>query len=224
MAIEMGGKTGLVPVDDRVARFLEAETGQAVELPAPEDRRSDGDAEFASVHEYRAEELAPQVSKPSNPENAVDVGEVAGTDVDQLFVGTCTNGRYEDISLVASVLEGETLASGTRMVVVPASGSVYRKLLATGEMATLVDAGAVVQAAGCGPCAGYHQGVLGDGDVCLATANRNFPGREGSMESSVYLASPATVAVSALYGEITDPREYDGLPRLGDNALAEVEA
>jgi 3-isopropylmalate/(R)-2-methylmalate dehydratase large subunit len=222
MAIEMGGKTGLVPADERVARVLEAETGSSVELP--DDRRSDDDADFASVHEYRAEELAPRVSKPSNPENAVDVGEVVGTDLDQLFVGTCTNGRYEDISLVASVLDGETLASGTRMVVVPASGSVYRKLVRTGELGTLTDAGAIVQAAGCGPCAGYHQGVLGDGDACLATANRNFPGREGSLQSSVYLASPATVAVSALYGEITDPREYDGLPRLDDHALAEVEA
>ena len=221
MAIEMGGKTGLVPADERVARFLEAETGSSIELP--EDRRSDDDAEFVGVRAYRAEELVPQVSKPSNPENAVDIGEVAGTDIDQLFVGTCTNGRYEDISLVASVLDGETLASGTRMVVVPASGSVYRKLVASGELAMLTDAGAVVQSAGCGPCAGYHHGVLGDGDVCLATANRNFPGREGSMTSFVYLASPATVAVSALYGEITDPREHDGLPRLDDHALAEVE-
>lgn len=221
MAIEMGGKTGLVPPDERVARFLEAETGRPVELP--DGLRSDEDAAFDSVHRYRAEELAPQVSKPSNPENAVDVEEVAGTSVDQLFVGTCTNGRYEDISLVASVLDGETLAPGTRMVVVPASGSVYRKLLETGELATLVDAGAIVQAAGCGPCAGYHQGVLGDGDVCLATANRNFPGREGSMDSAVYLASPATVAVSALYGEITDPRRYDDLPRHDDHALAEVD-
>ena len=222
MAIEMGGETGLVPADEQVARFLEAETGQPVELL--QDCRSDDDAEFASVHEYQVAELAPQVSKPSNPENAVDVGEITGTEIDQLFVGTCTNGRHEDISLVASVLDGETLAPGTRMVVVPASGSVYRKLLETGELATLTDAGAVVQAAGCGPCAGYHQGVLGDGDVCLATANRNFPGREGSMESSVYLASPATVAVSALYGEISDPREYADLPRLDDHALAEVEA
>jgi 3-isopropylmalate/(R)-2-methylmalate dehydratase large subunit len=109
------------------------------------------------------------------------------------------------------------------MVVVPASKGVYRRMLDTGVMDTLVDAGAVVQSAGCGPCAGYHQGVLGDGDVCLATANRNFPGREGSMESSVYLASPATVAASALYGEITDPRRVE-TPRYGDVALGGVES
>jgi len=107
------------------------------------------------------------------------------------------------------VLEGETLAPGTRMVVVPASKAVYRKALETGALETLVDAGAVFESAGCGPCAGYHMGVLGDGDACLSTANRNFPGREGSMDSAVYLASPATVAASALYGEITDPRRVE---------------
>ena len=106
------------------------------------------------------------------------------------------------------------------MVVVPASGSIYRRMLDSGVTSTLVDAGAIVQAAGCGPCAGYHQGVLGDGDVCLATANRNFPGREGSMESSVYLASPATVGASALYGEITDPRRVT-TTRYDDVALTE---
>jgi 3-isopropylmalate/(R)-2-methylmalate dehydratase large subunit len=178
----------------------------------------DDDAEYVERYTYRADELSPQVSKPSNPENAVPVEEVTRTDIDQLFVGTCTNGRYEDIALVADVLEGETIAPETRMVVVPASKSVYRRMLDTGVLDTLVDAGAIVQSAGCGACAGYHQGVLGDGDVCLATANRNFPGREGSMESSVYLASPATVGVSALYGEITDPRDAN-LQRLGDAVL-----
>lgn len=219
MAIEMGGKAGVVPPDDRVATYLEAQIGEAVDVDP--GLASDPDAEFEDVHTYRADDLVPQVSKPSNPENAVDVSAVAGTPFDQAFVGTCTNGRYEDISLAASVLEGEQLPEDVRMVVVPASGSVYRTLLETGELETLVDAGAIVQSAGCGPCAGYHQGVLGDGDVCLATANRNFPGREGSMDSSVYLASPATVAISALYGEITDPRD-DDLPRHDDHAVAEV--
>jgi 3-isopropylmalate/(R)-2-methylmalate dehydratase large subunit len=221
MAIEMGGKAGIVEADDRTVQFLEAQTGNQVEIPAY--AHAGEEATYEAVHTYDASTLAPQVSKPSNPENAVDVTEVEGVKIDQLFVGTCTNGKYEDITLVADVLEGEQLAPGVRMVVVPASGSVYRKMLATGVTETLVDAGAIVQAAGCGPCAGYHQGVLGDGDVCLATANRNFPGREGSMDSRVYLASPATVGVSALYGEITDPRGH-GTSRYDDHVLVESTA
>jgi 3-isopropylmalate/(R)-2-methylmalate dehydratase large subunit len=219
MAIEMGGKAGIVEADDRTVDFLEAQTGRAVDVP--EWARADDDATYEAVHTYRAEDLAPQVSKPSNPENAVDVTEVAGTTVDQLFVGTCTNGRYEDIRVVADIIEGEDLAPNVRMVVVPASRSVYRQMMETGIMETFVDAGAIVQSAGCGPCFGTHQGVLGDGDVGLATANRNFPGREGSMESEVYLASPATVGVSALYGEITDPRTVE-LNRYDDYVLEEA--
>ena len=204
MAIEMGGKTGIVQPDERTVSYLKRQTDREHQLD--ETLYSDENAEYDAVYTYSASEIAPQVSKPSNPENAVDVDAVEGTEIDQLFVGTCTNGRYEDIKLVADVLEGETIAPNVRMVVVPASGRVYREMLNTGVFETLTNAGAVVQSAGCGPCAGYHQGVLGDGDVCLATANRNFPGREGSMNSQVYLASPATVAASALYGEITDPR------------------
>jgi 3-isopropylmalate dehydratase large subunit len=170
---------------------------------------------------YRGAEIPPQVSKPSNPENAVPVGDVEGTEIDQLFVGTCTNGRFEDVRVVADVLDGERLTPGVRMVVVPASKRVYERMLETDVTETLVDAGAIVQSAGCGPCAGYHQGVLGDGDVCLATANRNFPGREGSMDSEVYLASPATVGASALYGEITDPRRV-ATSRYDDVALTEA--
>ncbi|MGM0718245.1 MAG: 3-isopropylmalate dehydratase large subunit [Halobacteriota archaeon] len=221
MAIEMGGKAGIVEPDERTIEFLEAQTARDLSLDPT--LRSDPDAEYVSVERYVGEEIEPQVSKPSNPENAVPVSAVVGTPIDQLFVGTCTNGRYEDIKRVADVLAGEQIAKGTRMVVVPASRSAYHKALKTGVFETLVDAGAVIQNAGCGPCAGYHQGVLGDGDVCLATANRNFPGREGSMESRVYLASPATVAASALYGEITDPREIASkLGREGDHILEEV--
>ncbi|WP_148413975.1 3-isopropylmalate dehydratase large subunit [Haloferax sp. KTX1] len=219
MAIEMGGKAGLVTPDERTESYLERQTGNEIDLG--DAFVSDDDADYEAVHSYDAADLAPQVSKPSNPENAVDVTEVAGTEIDQLFVGTCTNGRYEDIKIVADILEGETIAPNVRMVVVPASKSVYQHMLGTGVFQTLTDAGAVIQSAGCGPCAGYHQGVLGDGDVCLATANRNFPGREGSMESSVYLSSPATVGASALYGEITDPREVE-TNRYDDTVFAEV--
>ena len=221
MAIEMGGKAGIVAPNKRTVEFLEAQTGERPEIPAY--TQPDDDADYEAVHTYRAESLSPQVSTPSNPENAVPVDEVVGTEIDQLFVGTCTNGRYEDIRIVADVIEGERLAPDTRMVVVPASKSVYKQMMHTGVMETFVDAGAIVQSAGCGSCFGTHQGVLGDGDVCLATANRNFPGREGSMESEVYLASPATVGASALYGEITDPREVE-LNRYDDYVLDGVGA
>ena len=217
MAIEMGGKAGFVEPDDRVERYLAAEAGREVDADAAPV--SDADADYEAVYTYRGEDLAPQVAKPANPENAVPVGEVAGTEIDQLFVGTCTNGRFEDMRVVADILAGEELAPGVRMVVVPASRAVYDRMVETDVLEVFADAGAVVQSAGCGPCAGYHQGVLGDGDVCLATANRNFPGREGSMESSVYLASPATVGASALYGEITDPRTVE-TRRYDDVALA----
>jgi len=217
MAIEMGGMAGIVAPDEQTVEYLGAEAG--IETTTADMPVSDPEADYASIHTYDGAALEPQVSKPDNPENAVSVEEVAGTSIDQLFVGTCTNGRFEDIRIVADVLDGETLASDVRMVVVPASRTVYQEMLETGVMDTLVEAGAIVQSAGCGPCAGYHQGVLGDGDVCLATANRNFPGREGSMQSDVYLASPATVGVSALYGEITDPRRID-TPRYDDRAVA----
>jgi len=221
MAIEMGGKAGIVAPDQQTVDYLEAQTGESVDLDP--ELAPDADADYHAVHHYEAADLSPQVSKPSNPENAVPVEAVEGTAIDQLFVGTCTNGRYEDVRVVADILEGEELAPNVRMVVVPASKSVYQRMLANGDIQTFVDAGAIVQSAGCGPCFGTHQGVLGDGDVCLASANRNFPGREGSMDSSVYLASPATVGASALYGEITDPRTVS-TPRYDDVVLAEGSA
>jgi len=204
MAIEMGGKAGIVEPDQRTVDFL-AENGRP-ETELEGWITSDDAAGFEAVYEYDAADLDPQVSKPSNPEHAVDVTEVEGTNIDQVYIGTCTNGRYEDIQVVADVLEGESLAPGVRLVVVPASRECYQRALRSGALETLVDLGATFQSAGCGPCFGTHQGVLGDGDVCLATANRNFPGREGSMDSYVYLSSPATAAASAIYGEITDPR------------------
>lgn len=218
MAIEMGGKAGIVEPDERVTTFLEKQAGLDVSIDP--DLASDDNASYETVHTYESNDLEPQVSKPSNPENAVDIGEVTGTSVDQVFVGTCTNGRYEDIRVVADVLDDEQVAPDTRLIVVPASKAVYEKCLETGVLETLVKAGATFQSAGCGACAGYHQGVLGDNDVCLATANRNFPGREGSMDSRVYLASPATAGATALYGEITDPREVETC-RYDDHAIVD---
>jgi len=216
MAIEMGGKAGVVEPDDRTETYLREEAG--LEVSADPDLRSDPGAEFTAIHRYDGGSFAPQVSKPSNPDNAVPVDEVTGVGVDQVFVGTCTNGRYEDLRVVADILDGETVAPDIRLIVVPASRAAYERAMRTGVLESVVDAGGTFQSAGCGPCFGTHQGVLGDGDVCLATANRNFPGREGSMESRVYLASPATAAATALYGEITDPRNLE-TPRYDDHAV-----
>ena len=218
MAIEMGGKAGLVEPDERTKTFLDAQTDGDTTLDT--SLAPDEDATYeGGVYTYRAADIEPQVSEPANPANATPVTNVTGTDIDQVFVGTCTNGRYEDIRIVADILDGEQVADDTRLVVVPASRSVYQLMVTTGVLETLTDAGAIVQSAGCGPCFGTHQGVLGDGDVGLATANRNFPGREGSMESNVYLSSPATAGVAALYGEIRDPREAD-LQRYDDHAVS----
>jgi homoaconitase/3-isopropylmalate dehydratase large subunit len=135
------------------------------------------------------------------------VGEVSGRHVDQIVIGSCTNGRLDDLATAARILKGKTVAAGTRMLVFPASGRIYQDALAAGYVAELVRAGAVVMNAGCGPCLGVHEGALGDGEVALSTTNRNFKGRMGNPASEVYLCSPAVAAASAVTGVITDPRQ-----------------
>ncbi len=202
MAIEMGAKAGIVPPDEAAWEYIRARR----EI-TPFDLASDPDAEYAEYRQYDVADLAPQVAVPHNVDNVVDVDEVAGTKVDQVFIGSCTNGRFEDLAEAAEVLGNERFADGVRVIVIPASRDEYLKALRAGLIERFVEAGALFEAPCCGPCMGGAFGLLAPGEVSLSTSNRNFRGRQGSTAASVYLCSPATAAASAIYGEITDPRE-----------------
>mgnify|MGYP000987937211 FL=1 len=203
MAIEMGAKAGIVAPDAATWDYVTAR--RDIEPFALE---GDADASYRERRHYDVTDLAPQVAVPHNVDNVVDVTDVAGTKVDQIFIGSCTNGRYEDLAEAAEVLgNADRFADGVRVIVIPASRTEYLKALRAGLIERFVEAGALVEAPCCGPCMGGAFGLLAPGEVSLSTSNRNFRGRQGSAQASVYLSSPATAAASALYGEITDPRE-----------------
>ncbi|MDO9518414.1 MAG: 3-isopropylmalate dehydratase large subunit [Methanosarcinaceae archaeon] len=203
MAIEMGGKAGIVEADETTEAYLKER------IPGYEFDpywKSDEGAEYSDFHEYDVSDLAPQVACPHNVDNVKPVTEVEGIKVDQVFVGSCTNGRFEDIEIVAKMMGNEPVAKDVRLLIIPASRTEYMKVLRAGYIEQFMEAGAMVESPCCGPCMGGSFGLLGDGEVGLATSNRNFKGREGSPNSFVYLSSPATAAASALTGVITDPR------------------
>ncbi|MBP2030620.1 3-isopropylmalate/(R)-2-methylmalate dehydratase large subunit [Methanohalophilus levihalophilus] len=204
MAIEMGGKAGIIEQDETTEKYLQ-ERIPGFELDP--QWKSDEGASYYDIRQYDVSDLEPQVACPHNVDNVKPISEVEGTKVDQVFVGSCTNGRFEDIEILAQLMGDEPVAPGVRLLVIPASRTEYMKALDAGYVKQLMDAGAIVESACCGPCMGGSFGLLGDGEVGLATSNRNFRGREGSPESFVYLGSPATAAAAALYGEITDPRK-----------------
>ena len=204
MAVEAGAKAGIFPADELTRRFL-AEQGR------PDDYkpvRADDNAVYEKTIKIKLSELEPMVAKPHTVDNVVPVKEVAGTKIQQVSIGTCTNGRIEDIEIVAKLLKGKHRHPKTRLIIAPASRAILLAATAAGYIETLLQAGAVILPPGCGSCLGLHQGVLGDGESCLSTANRNFKGRMGSPEAFVYLGNPATAAATAIKGEITDPREY----------------
>lgn len=201
MAAEMGAKNGYFPPDEKVFDFLK-DRAKASYRPV----YSDPDADFEDILEYDLTTLEPQVACPHTVDNVKPVNEVVGTPFHQAVIGTCTNGRFEDLKVASDILRGKTIASSVRVLVIPASRFEYLKALHEGILEDLVRAGCIVLNPGCGPCLGAHQGILAPGEVALSTANRNFRGRMGSRESEIYLASPATVAVSAIQGVITDPR------------------
>ncbi len=202
MAAELGAKNGYVAPDRATMAYLAERTSEEISPVYP-----DSDAPYEAQHRYDLSGLSPQVARPSQVDNVVSVTEVEGTKVDQVLLGTCTNGRLEDLELAAEVMAGRPLASGVRMLVLPASREVWIQAAERGLLAEFAKAGAMILNPGCGPCLGAHQGVLAPGEVCLSTANRNFKGRMGAKEAEVYLASPATVAAAAVTGVITDPRE-----------------
>jgi 3-isopropylmalate/(R)-2-methylmalate dehydratase large subunit len=202
MSVEMGAKAGVCFADDKTEDYLKRRT-KAAWTPVS----SDPDAAVKETREYDLSRLSPQVAKPHTVDNVVSVEEVAGTPIDQAFIGSCTNGRLEDLVEAERILRGKKAADSVRLLVAPASREVYLAALESGIITSLVKAGAIILNPGCGPCLGAHQGLLAAGERCIATTNRNFKGRMGSPEAEIYLASPATVAASALAGAIADPRE-----------------
>ncbi len=204
MAVEAGATAGVVPPDDETRRYLTEVAGVREELDV---FSADPDAAYDRVIEIDAGSLEPQIACPHTVDNVKPIGQVTGKKIDQVVVGSCTNGRLDDIEIVARTLKGKHVADGTRLLVFPASWRIYTEALNSGYLGDLVAAGAVVCNPGCGPCLGIHQGALGDGETALATTNRNFKGRMGNPGAEVYLCSPAVAAASALSGVITDPRE-----------------
>lgn len=203
MAVEAGAKAGLFPSDEKTRHYLESqERGGDFRKISP-----DPDAIYARRVDINASELAPMVAFPHRVDNVKTIDEAKGEKIDQVFIGTCTNGRIEDLRIAAAILKGQKRHPDTRLIVVPASRKIYGQALDEGLLAIFNDAGASINTPGCGPCVGVHQGILGDGEKCLSTMNRNFKGRMGNPEAFIYLASPATCAASALTGEISDPRE-----------------
>lgn len=203
MVAEMGAKSGVVEPDHKTRAWLEGRSDVDFQEVA-----ADADASYERVIEYDVNDLQPQVARPHTVDNVVPATEVAGTKIDQAFIGTCTNGRLEDFLVAAQLLRGRKVASTTRLLILPASREVLLSAISAGVIADLVTAGAVILNPGCGPCLGAHQGVMAPGEVTISTANRNFKGRMGCKQAEIYLASPATVAASALAGEIVDPREF----------------
>ncbi len=203
MAIEMGAKVGLMEADQKTLDWVKQHSDKEF-MPV----KADADAAYARVKEYDVSGLEPQVAKPHTVDNVSPITEVAGIPIQQGVLGTCTNGRIEDLRIAASILQGRKIKS--RLIVAPASRQVMIQAIREGLMETFLESGAAVVTPGCGPCVGTHNGVPSDGENVISTANRNFKGRMGNNRAFVYLGSPATVAASVIKGEISDPREYLG--------------
>jgi 3-isopropylmalate/(R)-2-methylmalate dehydratase large subunit len=203
MAVEAGAKAGLIASDEITKQYLKSQ-GRVKDWISLDP---DAHAKYEKVVEIAAEDIAPQVAFPHTVDNTRPVTEAKGIKINQAFIGTCTNGRIEDLKIAAKILKGKTVAKHTRLIVCPASRTIYLEAIKLGLLEIFVRSGAIIMGPGCGPCVGVHEGVLGDAEVCVSTANRNFKGRMGNPDGFVYLASPATVAYSAITGEISDPRD-----------------
>jgi len=203
MAVEAGAKAGLFAADKTTRDFLTSQGRGNHYQPVS----ADADAVYEQTININVAELEPTIARPHTVDNVALARELKGTKIQQVFIGTCTNGRLEDLAVVANIMQGKRRHPETRLIVVPASRQVLLAAIKAGYIQTLVEAEAVVLPPGCGACLGLHQGVLGDGEACLSTANRNFKGRMGNPQAFIYLGSPATAAATAITGEITDPRE-----------------
>ncbi len=203
MGIEMGAKNTLFFCDNVTKEYLNL-IGIPDSSYSPID--ADKDAKYYKEFKYNLTEISPVVACPHTVDNVKPIAEVSDIEIQQCLIGTCTNGRLSDLKVAADILKGKTINSGVRLLILPASKDIFEKALNSGIIEILVKAGGVLLPPGCGPCLGAHQGALAPAERCLSTANRNFKGRMGCKEAEIYLASPATVAASALYGKITDPR------------------
>ncbi|PIU42372.1 MAG: 3-isopropylmalate dehydratase large subunit [Candidatus Omnitrophica bacterium CG07_land_8_20_14_0_80_42_15] len=203
MTVEMGAKCGIMECDDKTSLWLKKHSKKKSRPVS-----SDKNANYCDVREYDVSKLEPQVARPHTVDNVCSVREIKGVKIDQAYLGTCTNGRMEDLVIAANILKNRSLHPGVRFIVAPASKMIYLEALSKGIIDLFVKKGAVVLAPGCGPCVGTGGGILGDGEVAISSANRNFKGRMGNPNAFIYLGSPATVTASAIEGKITDPRKY----------------
>ncbi len=204
MAIEAGGKTGLIAPDEITRRYLKSRDRE----DKFREIKSDSDADFENVIEIDVNKLEPSVAFPHTVDNVKGISEIDDIKMDQVFIGTCTNGRLEDLRIAASILKGKKRHPDTRLIVIPSSKEVLLEALQEGLIEVFIEAGAAVESPGCGPCVGIHKGILADGERVLSTQNRNFLGRMGNPKGFIYLGSPATAAASAIEGKIADPRRY----------------
>lgn len=200
MAIEAGGKNGIFPVDDKTLEYISEHSDRK-----PVVYEADPDAEYTAVYTIDLSKLRPTVSFPHLPENTKTVDEAGDVEIDQVVIGSCTNGRLSDLQIAADILKGRKVKKGLRVIVIPATQQVYLDAMEAGYLKTFIEAGAVVSTPTCGPCLGGYMGILASGEKCVSTTNRNFVGRMGATDSEIYLASPAVAAASAITGKITDP-------------------
>ncbi|MFQ6131301.1 MAG: 3-isopropylmalate dehydratase large subunit [Armatimonadota bacterium] len=204
MAVECGAKVGMFAPDETTREYLE-QWGRAEDY---RELAADEDAEYERTYEVDVSSLEPTLAAPHFPHNATPIGEIGEVKVHQVFMGTSTNGYADHFRQAAEILRGHRIDPGVRLLVTPGSRRVYLNLMADGTLQTLAEAGATITGPGCGACVGLHEGVLGDGEVCVATQNRNFQGRMGNPKASIYLSSPAVAAATAIHGKIADPREF----------------
>ena len=201
MVVEAGAKFGVFPPDKYLENWLSKRTNKPYKMVKPDIK-----AQYEHVFEYDLSKITPVVAKPSKPDNLAYIEELEGLKIDQAFLGSCTNGRMEDLRVAARILKGNKIHPNTRMIITPASTEIYLTALEEGLIEIFLKSGAIVTNSTCGACIGGHLGVLGENEICISSTNRNFTGRMGDPSSQIYLASPATVAASALNGKITDPR------------------
>lgn len=228
MMAEFGAKNAWIAPDAKTVAYLERRLGdyeimrlgdsgadanlpisQSLNPPIPQSLLPDADATYAATHHYRAADLEPSIACPHSVDKVVPLSAVAGTRVQQAFLGTCTNGRLEDLAAAAEIIRGKRVAPGVRFLVIPASSEVLKAALEQGYIQDFVEAGAVIGVPGCGPCMGNHMGIPAPGEVTISSANRNFRGRMGTADAEIYLANPAVVAATAIVGAICDPRDLE---------------